>query len=202
MGLEDLGLTRDMILSGEIAELDPVEPEKKTRKNPNPGPYYLAETVDMVIEAYNSDLRQAYERIQELEAELAEKDQHLNTQGEEIAQFQENNARLSQFSNLLGGLETKMNELQAGKQADLARIQQLQSSVEASDAKVNEARASFERAEEEAQAARQAANDLQESLEARDKEVKSIEDDVNAVLANLENLLAEYGLTPDEALNQ
>lgn len=128
--LGELGLTYDLIMDGEFAELSP-EP-KINRKIK----YVRHEDITKIIEAYSTDLREAYKVNESLEEYLMEMKGDLDNA---IKAFESTKAQLTQIlqseqslkttETLLGTLEEQLDKLEKAKMLDAQTIAELRQQV-------------------------------------------------------------------------
>lgn len=133
--LWELGkMTPDMILDGERAELDPLEPKKI---NARKGQYVDLNFVKKVIDAYADDLLQAYRTIQSLEEELSEAKgqsevavKRADTAAKQVQDMMRGDAEFQKAEQILATFEQQLETLASQKAADAAMITDLQGQLQ------------------------------------------------------------------------
>ncbi len=194
--LEKLGFTPEDLRNAEVVELEPVKPKIGKKEK-----LYLADEVDPVLEVYAEDMRDLLLKNDALEAEIDEQKVLLQQQGEQLVAYQQNDAKLQNFENMMTNLEQSMSDVQQAKQQDSARIAQLQQSLQQADASLTEARTKAEElsnalatAEQNTMMAEARAQEIEAARKELDDMVVEIENEVNEVLNSLQERLREAGL--------
>ena len=181
MELDKYGLTKEAILNGDYAELDPVERPKKEKR-----PMYLAEVADKIIEDTFTDLRAAYLEIDQLTDENAklketvDQDQIAITKAKGDAMVkQQDDARLKKAENLLSDMEKSFETYKANKAKDEKEIAELQKKL--ADAPTSD----------EVDRLHDRVAELQKIDQDREEKYRALADDVNNVLDALEEKFSD-----------
>lgn len=176
MELDKYGLTREAILNGDYAELDPVEKPRKEKR-----PMYLAEVADKIIEDTFTDLRAAYLEIDQLTDENAklketvDQDQVAITKAKGDAMIkQQDDARLKKVEDLLSDMEKSFETYKENKAKDDKEIAELQKKL--ADAPSSD----------EVDKLRARVSELQTLDQDREEKYRALAADVNNVLDALE----------------
>lgn len=129
--LNEFGMTPEMILGGERAEIDP---EPKTDKKTS---YIRYDFATKLVDAYADDLLLAYRTVQEMEAEVTRLTQELSQAQSEAASSKDQAQRLlsgessfAEAEKLLATFEQQLESLAASKQADESMIENLSAQVQ------------------------------------------------------------------------
>lgn len=189
MELDKYGLTREAILNGDYAELDPVEKPKKEKR-----PMYLAEVADKIIEDTFTDLRAAYLEIDQLTDENAklketvDQDQVAITKAKGDAMIkQQDDARLKKVEDLLSDMEKSFETYKENKAKDDKEIAELQKKL--ADAPSSD----------EVDKLRARVSELQTLDQDREEKYRALAADVNNVLDALEEKFSNLPVdTPTE----
>lgn len=186
MELDKYGLTKEAILNGDYAELDPVERPRKEKR-----PMYLAEVADKIIEDTFTDLRAAYLEIDQLKDENAklketvDQDQVAITKAKGDAMVkQEDDARLKKVENLLSDMEKSFETYKANKAKDDKEIAELQKKL--ADAPSSD----------EVDKLRARVAELQQIDQDREEKYQTLANDVNNVLDELEKKFSDLPVDP------
>lgn len=190
MELDKYGLTREAILNGDYAELDPVEKPRKEKR-----PMYLAEVADKIIEDTFTDLRAAYLEIDQLTDENAklketvDQDQVAITKAKGDAMIkQQDDARLKKVEDLLSDMEKSFETYKENKAKDDKEIAELQKKL--ADAPSSD----------EVDKLRARVSELQTLDQDREEKYRALAADVNNVLDALEEKFSNLPVdTPTEA---
>ena len=189
MELDKYGLTKEAILNGDYAELDPVERPKKEKR-----PMYLAEVADKIIEDTFTDLRAAYLEIDQLTDENAklketvDQDQVAITKAKGDATIkQQDDARLKKVEDLLSDMEKSFETYKENKAKDDKEIAELQKKL--ADAPSSD----------EVDKLRARVSELQTLDQDREEKYRALAADVNNVLDALEEKFSNLPVnTPTE----
>jgi chaperonin cofactor prefoldin len=189
MELDKYGLTREAILNGDYAELDPVEKPRKEKR-----PMYLAEVADKIIEDTFTDLRAAYLEIDQLTDENAklketvDQDQVAITKAKGDAMIkQQDDARLKKVEDLLSDMEKSFETYKENKAKDDKEIAELQKKL--ADAPSSD----------EVDKLRARVSELQTLDQDREEKYRELAADVNNVLDALEEKFSNLSVdTPTE----
>ena len=189
MELDKYGLTREAILNGDYAELDPVEKPRKEKR-----PMYLAEVADKIIEDTFTDLRAAYLEIDQLTDENAkleetvDQDQVAITKAKGDAMIkQQDDARLKKVEDLLSDMEKSFETYKENKAKDDKEIAELQKKL--ADAPSSD----------EVDKLRARVSELQTLDQDREEKYRALAADVNNVLDALEEKFSNLPVdTPTE----
>ena len=168
--LSGMKLTIDLIKNGECLEFDP---EKKIDKRKS---YTLLDPVTKIIGLYTKDLQQAYQTIEQLEAELAESKKTVEQvsaaakkSAEQVKQVLLGEKKFGEAEQKLAELMASVEELRQSHADDGALIANLKQQIE----------------------------DVQSIAD----EVPVLKDDVQFVLNALQKSLEEAGIDPEELLD-
>lgn len=189
MELDKYGLTKEAILNGDYAELDPVEKPRKEKR-----PMYLAEVADKIIEDTFTDLRAAYLEIDQLTDENAklketvDQDQVAITKAKGDAMIkQQDDARLKKVEDLLSDMEKSFETYKENKAKDDKEIAELQKKL--ADAPSSD----------EVDKLRARVSELQTLDQDREEKYRELAADVNNVLDALEEKFSNLSVdTPTE----
>lgn len=197
--LNEFGLTTDLILGGEKAEFDAIVLDPKQKKlfkelTAEGRPLTYLDDVDMVIDAYSDDLRSAYLRIQELERELEEQTayiERLETNANKLVHGSDAaDQELYDVERMVESLEHTVAEISEARQADqdlITSLKREKAQFEGIRTDLEERASKFERlvGERDDEVSR-----LRSELDDNRRELDVISQDVNEVLANLRERLA------------
>lgn len=129
--LSQLGLTYDLIMDGEHAELDP-----EVKINKRKSQYVTMETVEFVVDAYSSDLMEAYRAnesmiayIAQCEEDLAQAKAAFETTKGQLEQIMDADENLRTTENLLASLDDQITKLDESKRLDSATIASLRAQM-------------------------------------------------------------------------
>lgn len=186
MELDKYGLTKEAILNGDYAELDPVERPRKEKR-----PMYLAEVADKIIEDTFTDLRAAYLEIDQLKdenvklKETVDQDQVAITKAKGDAMIkQQDDARLKKVEDLLSDMEKSFETYKENKAKDDKEIAELQKKL--ADAPSSD----------EVDKLRARVAELQTIDQDREEKYRALADDVNNVLDALEEKFSNLPVDP------
>ena len=166
--LSELGMTLDIVLSGEKVDFDP-----ETKINKRANDYVLLDFAKKVADAYADDLLAAYRAIEELEQEvdqlreeLGETAQAAETSAGQAKQLLKGEQEFADAEKLLAKFEQQLEAFAADKRIDKETIEKLNRQVR--------------------------------ELKELGEKVPQLEADVNEVLANLRSYFEEEGISmPD-----
>ena len=186
MELDKYGLTKEAILNGDYAELDPVDRPRKEKR-----PMYLAEVADKIIEDTFTDLRAAYLEIDQLKdenvklKETVDQDQVAITKAKGDAMIkQQDDARLKKVEDLLSDMEKSFETYKENKAKDDKEIAELQKKL--ADAPSSD----------EVDKLRARVAELQTIDQDREEKYRALADDVNNVLDALEEKFSNLPVDP------
>lgn len=176
MILEKYGLTEEAILEGEFAEFEPVENNRKEKRET-----YLKEAVDTVVKDTFEDLRTTLEENNKLRAEVERLNAELESSNGLLEQAradaivkQEDESKLKRAENLLADMEYQVEQFKKKRQEDSLHIAQLEQQLLENDRS------------DEIEHLRQQISELEQRDAERDADYQRLADDVNAVLDSLE----------------
>src|SRR5699024_2873753 len=134
--LSELGLERDAILNGDIAEYTPVD--KRERKNKR-NELYMASVVDKVTKAVFADLKTAYEQNDD----LAQENKSLKDNNDQLS------AQVNRLMNSVNKQQDYEQQLQSSE-SKLDKISQEMNRVQQMSAKLHTQLANAQKARDEA----------------------------------------------------
>lgn len=218
--LSELGLERDAILNGDIAEYTPVD--RKIRRDKNQE-LYLASVVDKVTKAVFADLKTAYEqndqlsaqvnrlmnsvnKQQDYERQLQSSESKLNTLSQEMNRVQQMSAKLhTQLANAQKASDEatkRQKQIEEQLKKSKTDVESLTKSNTESEAKLAEAKKQLVEANNQLDEAHQNLTDMDakqaEMAEGLNKVIKSLTDKYGAFL----KALADESANDDKTENQ
>ena len=195
--LEELGLTRDDTMGGEIAEFEVVKPKQVGEKRE----FLSKAVVDKVVEAYAADLRAAYIEEERLVTDVQQRDVRIAELEAEIAQLSNDirraegfGAQMTQVEEMMDSLENSVNDFSIQHQKDTTRIKELETRLQTESQTISQLQSELNVSKSTIEDMTDQVQDMEAERESRGAEFKSLETDVNDVLETLRIELANLGV--------
>ena len=195
--LEELGLTRDDTMGGEIAEFEVVKPKQVGEKRE----FLSKAVVDKVVEAYAADLRAAYIEEERLVTDVQQRDVRIAELEAEIAQLSNDirraegfGAQMTQVEEMMDSLENSVNDFSIQHQKDTTRIKELETRLQTESQTISQLQSELNVSKSTIEDMTDQVQEMEAERESRGAEFKSLETDVNDVLETLRIELANLGV--------
>lgn len=195
--LEELGLTRDDTMGGEIAEFEVVKPKLVGEKRE----FLSKAVVDKVVEAYAADLRAAYIEEERLVTDVQQRDVRIAELEAEIAQLSNDirraegfGAQMTQVEEMMDSLENSVNDFSIQHQKDTTRIKELETRLQTESQTISQLQSELNVSKSTIEDMTDQVQEMEAERESRGAEFKSLETDVNDVLETLRIELANLGV--------